>query len=549
MGHESGLRRCLVTVRVRFPAMCRHLALLIAISVLPSVLLFRAFDAATAPLPQPAGTVEESDLDRVRRGEKLAQAFCGSCHWKPPPEILPRKSWDFVVTWMGNLLGHEHREPPFFNLVRPEQIPQRPALSREDLESIRTYYRHAAPEHPRPQQAKPKLRDAALRFRTTKGPFELMNPPMVTLLRIDGAQGRVALGDGLANELLIFSSSGTLRERHRVNSQPIAVRFDPQGFVLTLIGDLDRDRRRGQIIRYLRQGNGYSIHPIVTGYHRISHALFEDLNGNGREDIVVSAFGDHDRGRFAWFENLGDGSYREHILIDRSGALNAVAHDFTGNGLPDLLVLLAQGRNELVLFKNRGDGQFERRQILEKFPGFGYHSLLAADIDGDAHLDLITVNGNNMEIPNAPRRSYHGIRVYRNDGRLNFEEKYFYPMHGAIQAAAADFNQNGLLDLAVISYFPDWSLDHPESFLVLDNQGDFRFTPYTLRETSNGRWMRLDTADLNGDGMPDIMLGNGLNESGVPADQLEDFRRHVARSPAVLVLLNTQSKPDRVPQP
>jgi hypothetical protein len=361
---------------------------------------------------------------------------------------------------------------------------------------------------------------------------------MVTLLEVDEVRGLVAMGDGLAKELLIFTPSGTLRERHRVSSQPIAIRFDPQGFVLTLIGDLDRDRGRGQILRYRRTSDGYAIHPILTGYHRISHTLFEDLDGDGLEDIVVSAFGDHDRGRIAWFENLGDGGYREHVLIDRSGAVNAVAHDFTGDGLPELLVLLAQGRNELVLFTNRGEGRFERRQILEQAPGFGYHSLAAADLDGDAHLDLITVNGNNMEIPGAPLRSYHGVRIYRNDGRLNFHERYVYPMHGASQVSVADFDQNGLPDLAVVSYFPDWSLDRPESFLILDNQGDFRFTPYAVPGTSNGRWMRVEAADLNADGRSDIVLGNGLNESGVPPDRLERFRRHVAGSPTVLVLLN-----------
>ena len=526
--------------------MRRYLCLPISVAVLSSLLLLHAGETGSAPHFQPGDAIKTVDAERIRRGRQLAGVFCSSCHLNPPPEMLPRGTWDFVLTWMGNFLGHEHRQPPFAKLVRPEQVARRPVLSRKDFDAIRAYYRHSAPERPVPQPAKPAPRSAALRFRVAQGPFRLMGQPMVTLLEVDDVRGRFAVGDGLAKELLIFSRFGTLRERHRVNSQPIAIRFDPQGFVLTLIGDVDRDRGRGQILRYRRTSDGYAIHPILTGYHRISHTLFQDLNGDGLEDIVVSAFGDHDRGRFAWLENLGDGRYREHVLIDRSGALNAVAHDFTGDGLPELLVLLAQGRNELVLFTNRGEGRFERRQVLEQPPGFGYNSLAVADLDGDGHLDIITLNGNNMEIPDAPLRSYHGVRIYRNDGRLNFHERYFYPMHGTIQATVADFDQNGLSDLAVVSYFPDWSLDRPESFLILDNQGDFRFTPYAVPGTSNGRWMRVDAADLNGDGRVDIVLGNGLNESGVPPDQLEHFRRHIDGSPAVLMLLNDHPRRARV---
>jgi hypothetical protein len=495
------------------------------------------------PSVQRGHAIETIDKERIRRGRQLAGVFCSSCHLNPPPEMLPRDTWDFVLTWMGNFLGYEHRQPPFANLVRPEQVARRPRLSRPDFDAIRAYYRHAAPEQPPPQLAKPEPRSAASRFRVGQAAFRLMEPPLVTLLAVDEVPGRVAVGDGLAKELLIFTPSGTLRERHRVSSQPIAIRFDPQGFVLTLIGDLDRDRGRGQILRYRRTRDGYDIQPILTGYHRISHTLFQDLDGDGLEDIVVSAFGDHDRGRFSWLENLGDGQYREHVLIDRSGAVNAVVHDFTGDGLPELLVLLAQGRNELVLFTNRGRGRFEQRQIFEQPPGFGYHALVAADLDGDARLDLVTVNGNNMEIPDAPLRSYHGIRIYRNEGGLNFRERYFYPMYGAIQAAVADFDRNGLSDLAVVSYFPDWSLDRPESFLILDNQGNFRFTPYTVPGMSSGRWMRVEAADVNADGRPDILLGNGLNESGVPRDLLKRYRQQVADSPAVLVLLNDHPVP------
>ncbi|MPZ21859.1 MAG: VCBS repeat-containing protein, partial [Luteitalea sp.] len=216
-----------------------------------------------------------------------------------------------------------------------------------------------------------------------------------------------------------------------------------------------------------------------------AYARFADLTGNGREDLVVCGFGDFDQGRLAWFESEGDGRFREHVLIDRSGALRAEVHDFTGNGRLDLLVLMAQARNELVFFENLGGGRFRSRQLMEQFPGYGYNDFLVADFNEDGHPDLLTVNGNNMEIEDPPLRNYHGLRIYLNDGNMSFKEAYFYPMYGALRAVAGDFTGNGRLDVAAISFFPDWEAEHPETFIFLANRGGLRFRPYTLDET---RW-------------------------------------------------------------
>lgn len=489
---------------------------------------------------------EESVLER---GRELAELHCTSCHLLPPPEILPGAAWDFVLTWMGNLLGHSHREPPFDQLVSPHQIPPEPLLPGEDLEAIRAYYTAVASERPALQAGKPEVRRDLSLFRPVVRPFAVSEPPLVTLLRIDEREGRLFVGDGHARQLLVFSSFGILRERHRVDSQPIALTLDSGGFYLSLIGDLERDRFRGRVLRYDREGEEYVLRELLGGYHRIAHTLFVDLNRDGREDLVVSAFGDHDRGRVAWFENLGEGRFREHILVGRSGAVQAAAHDFTGNGLPDLAVLMAQGRNELLLFLNQGGGQFEARQVLEYFPGFGYHSFQLVDFDGDGHMDFLIVNGNNMEMPDPPLRNYHGIRLYRNDGRLGFKETFFYPMYGAVEAVAADFNQNGRLDIAAISCFPDWSEEYPETFVFLENQGGFRFVPYTLPEASWGRWMRMAAGDLDGDGALDLVLGNAFMLSGVPEEQRERYLRNFNDSLPILILKNTlfESRQGREP--
>lgn len=125
----------------------------------------------------------------------------------------------------------------------------------------------------------------------------------------------------------------------------------PDGFYVTLIGDMMRDENNRQVLDLrLEQGTAVGT-PIVQGYPRTSHAAFGDLTGNGLTDVVISGFGDFGRGRFAWLENRGDGDYREHVLLDHAGALEVESHD--GNpgraaaGLPRFADL-SQRRRSLV---------------------------------------------------------------------------------------------------------------------------------------------------------------------------------------------------------
>ena len=55
---------------------------------------------------------------------------------------------------------------------------------------------------------------------------------------------------------------------------------------------------------------------------------------------------------------------------------------------------------------------------------------------------MVAANGDIVDLYNAPR-NYHGIRIYLNQGDFEFEEAYFYPMYGAYDAKAADFDGDG----------------------------------------------------------------------------------------------------------
>jgi tetratricopeptide (TPR) repeat protein len=484
-------------------------------------------------LPEPGAPVR---ADSVARGKALAGVYCTSCHMEPRPDSLPRRMWPFVSVWMGNYLGLPHTSGPFANLVARTQIPDRPLLDREDFHAIYHYLVSAAPVGPLPQAAKPRPVSGLPWFRATALASEGANAGAITLVSIDEQRGRLMVGEAYPSSLGIFDRAGRLVTRLPLPSQAVAVQTRARGFDLTLIGDLDVDRGNGAVLRFEERDSGLVASAALENYVRTAHARFADLTGDGREDLVVCGFGDFDRGRFAWFENIGSEGYREHVLIERSGALRVEIDDFTRNGHPDLLVLMAQARQELILFENLGNGRFERRTLLEQFPGFGYNDFLVADFNGDGHPDLVTVNGNNMEFDDPPLRNYHGVRLYVNDGRMNFTERYFYPMYGAIRAVAGDFTGNGELDVAAISFFPDWAADEPETFVLLAHEGRFRFRPHTLDEARWGRWLALHAGDLTGDGRLDLVLGNAPMMRGIPPAWQPRFLDKSQDVPAVLIL-------------
>lgn len=46
--------------------------------------------------------------------------------------------------------------------------------------------------------------------------------------------------------------------------------------------------------------------------------------------------------------------------------------------------------------------------------------------------------------------------IFLNDGKLNFKQSYFYQMNRAHKATMRDYDLDGDLDIAAISFFPDY---------------------------------------------------------------------------------------------
>jgi hypothetical protein len=100
------------------------------------------------------------------------------------------------------------------------------------------------------------------------------------------------------------------------------------------------------------------------------------------------------------------------------------------------------------------------------------------------------------------------VYIFLNDRSYHFKQKYFFPINGCYKAIARDFDGDGDLDIATISFFADYEHQPEESFVYLENEGGFDFRPFSFSEAGSGRWLTMDAGDLDGDGLIDLVLGN-----------------------------------------
>jgi hypothetical protein len=461
------------------------------------------------------GTVPDSNIER---GQMLAATYCQSCHLLPDPSLLDANSWEAgVLPAMGPRLGIFNfgfqKYPSFKNdrNVDKDYYPSKPMVSMQDWQYILDYYTSLAPDTLPAQQRKENILQAKDLFEP-RWPQNESRIPNTCFVKIDTTQlPRQLLLSDVVNKNLYWLDA-QLKPTDSIKSLAAVVdaEINAQEILTCNIGNINPNNAKLGSLSRIAVGNNRQPMPDtnfnVQQLARPVQVSSADFNKDGKADLLVCEFGNL-AGALSWMENKGNQQYERHVIRAFPGAIKAYVRDVNKDGLPDIWALFAQGEEGIFLFTNKGNGQFESKEVL-RFPSvYGSSYFEMADFNKDGFPDILYTCGDNADF-SPVLKPYHGVYIFLNDGNNHFTQKYFFPMHGCFKAMASDFDGDGDLDIAAISFFSDYATHPEESFIYLENKGKLDFQPYTIPGTQLGRWLTMDLGDLDGDGSPDIVLGN-----------------------------------------
>lgn len=479
-----------------------------------------------------------SSADQLKEGKELALQYCQSCHMLPDPSLLTKEIWETrVMLHMGPFLGITSFKGVSYmraNDVDPSvYFPVTQIIDSIKWEKIINYYVSNAPVQ-MPEQKKEVAVIKNLPFFSIEYPDSSFfgKVSMSPYVKIDTTEKpkRYLVVNGDLNKLFVLDEHLKVMKTITTNGPIVDLDFQKDGVLGCSIGKnlIANNLKDGKVYPISLMNNGrLKTEPIFDSLARPCKLTHADLNGDGKVDYIISQFGNL-VGNLTWMENSGAGKYIPHILRNKPGPMTTIVNDYNHDGLADVWALFGQGEEGVFLFTNKEKGQFEEKQVLRFPSSFGSVYFDLVDFNKDGFLDIVYTAGDNGDFTDI-LKPYHGVYIFLNDGKNNFNQRYFYPINGCFKAIARDFDGDGNIDIAAISFYPS-SLELEESFTFLKNNGDFKFQPYSLPEGSRfQKGISMDVGDINNDGKLDLILGNGFYTSS---------KEGLYKEPLFLVLKN-----------
>jgi hypothetical protein len=283
-------------------------------------------------------------------------------------------------------------------------------------------------------------------------------------------------------------------------------------------GDLDVfvSNQQEQNNLLYRNDGGDSFHqvnagPVVNdGGHSYS-AAWVDVDNDGFVDLFVANGGmSHAQENFL-YRNLGDGTFGRitdgEIVSEPASSCGFAWGDYDDDGDQDLVMSNYQFGSSPALYRNDGEFQFTRVEGILEGGVFASSSAAWPDLDNDGDLDLVI--GGVFGLANRIYLNQGGGRLERVVGDVaSLEGGHSYAV------TAFDVENDGDQDLMVAN----WG----SAPAMHTNDGGADFKPVAPERLVNRIVFAssIGTADFDGDGLVDVVIGSWPNARGPEEENL-----------------------------
>ncbi|MGA2231560.1 MAG: FG-GAP-like repeat-containing protein [Tepidisphaeraceae bacterium] len=215
-----------------------------------------------------------------------------------------------------------------------------------------------------------------------------------------------------------------------------------------------------------------------------------DLNGDGIPDMATA----NSNGTVSILLGNGDGTFKAAQTISDGlpdGPAKLIAGSFTNKSTPDLLV---QTSSSASVLRTNGDGTFKKPKTFSL--GFLPGQIATGEIEGSGNFDLVAANDNG------------GIDVFPGNGAGGFTSPQFVSTGlpaGPTVLEVADLTNDGKFDVI--------AAEGNTAAILLNNGGGTFAAARTIALTGAGSVDSITAADFNHDGNPDLAFAMGVGNS------------------------------------